>query len=321
VTDDPRVPPAASADDEEADTETPRRGTAIRFFLLPLLVVGTAVVIFFVFNLMTFERRSPADYLQEVRGGSANRRWQAAFELSREVARVPPGPERQALAAETLRVFQGLSTRRPEDVLVRRYLVLVLGKLQERTAVPALLAAVKDPDSETRLYAVWALGRIGDRSALPAIVEGSFSDDSGARKMAAYVLGRLGDARAIPRLQVLLEDPVADVRWNAAIALATLGDRSGVLTLRSIVDRQSLSRQATLTADQAEIAIVNALKALAALRDPESLPLLERVAREDPNLQVRQAARDAIAATRQSAPSTGVSPAANLERPDTLLVG
>ena len=47
---------------------------------LPLLVVGTAVGIFLVFSLMTFERRSPSDYLAEVRGGSAGRRWQAAFE-------------------------------------------------------------------------------------------------------------------------------------------------------------------------------------------------------------------------------------------------
>jgi len=35
----------------------------VRFFLLPLLVVGTAVGIFLVFSLMTFERRSPRDYL------------------------------------------------------------------------------------------------------------------------------------------------------------------------------------------------------------------------------------------------------------------
>jgi len=321
VIEDPRLPPPASSDDEEAETEAPRRGTAVRFFLLPLLVVATAAAIFFVFNLMTFERRSPADYLQEVRGGTANRRWQAAFELSRAVARIPAGPERQALAADTLRVFEGLASRRPEDVLVRRYLVLVLGKLEEPAAVPALLAAAKDPDSETRLYAVWALGRIGDRNALPVVLDSSLSDDAGARKMAAYVLGRIGDRRAIPRLQVLLEDPVADVRWNAAIALATLGDRSGLSTLRSIVDRQSLARQANLTAEQAEIAIVNALKALAVLRDPDTLPLLERVAREDPNLQVRQAAREAIEATRKSAPANAVSPAANLERSDSLLVG
>jgi HEAT repeat protein len=267
-----------------------------------LAVVGTAVGIFLVFNLMTFERRTPAGTLAEVRGGTANRRWQAAFELSREVARIRPGPERDALAAETLRLFESLSSKRPEDIRVRRYLVLVLGKLQYRAASQELIAATRDPDPETRLYAVWALGMLGDPSAADAVVESSLSEDGGARKMAAYVLGRLGDRRAIPRLRVLLEDSVADVRWNAAISLASLGDASGLPVLRSIIDRGSLSRQATLSADQYELAIVGALKAMALLRDQASLPLLEKVAREDPNLRVRAAAREALEATRRPTP-------------------
>ena len=173
MTDDTRPGPAPPGADEDEDEEQSRGGTVGRFFLLPLLVVGTAVAIFLVFNVMTFDRRSPAGYLEEVRGGSANRRWQAAFELSRAVGRVPPGPEREALVAQTLRVFEGLSRTRADDVPVRRYLVLVLGKLGDRAAVPAILAAAKDPDPETRLYAVWALGMLGEQSALPVVIESS----------------------------------------------------------------------------------------------------------------------------------------------------
>jgi HEAT repeat protein len=304
-------------DSDEAGASS--RGSAVRFFLLPLAVVATAVGIFLVFNLMTFERRTAADTLNEVRGGTANRRWQAAFELSRQVARLRPGPEREALAAETLRLFESLSSRRPEDVRVRRYLVLVLGKLQYLPAGPALIAAAKDPDPETRLYAVWALGTIHAPGAVDAVVESSLSDDGGARKMAAYVLGRLGDPRAIPRLRVLLEDSVADVRWNAAISLASLGDAAGLPVLRSVIDRAALSQQATLTADQSETAIIGALKAMALLRDASSLPLLEKVAREDPNLRVRDAARAAVEATRGSAPPSERS-SGNVERREAVLV-
>jgi len=271
------------------------RGTVVRFFLLPLLVVATAVGVFWLFSRITFERRTPADFLQEVRGGTASRRWQAAFELSRSLPRLEP-EERTALAAETLRIFTSLSATRAEDVPVRRYLALVLGKLGEPEAVEALLAATKDPDSDTRLYAVWALGRLGDGRAVPAVTEASSSEDAGMRKMAAYVLGQLHDRSAAPRLEVLLGDPVADVRWNAAIALASLGNASGLPVLRSMLDREALARQATLSADQAETAMVGAAKALGMLRDRESLPLLEKVAREDPNLRVRAAAREAIAA-------------------------
>jgi HEAT repeat protein len=294
-------PPRDSAPPEDDDAIEEPRGAGrliARFFLLPLLVVGAAVGIFLVFNLMTFERRSPRDYLQEVRGGTANRRWQAAFELSRSLPNLPP-EERAELTSETLRIFEGLSAKRPEDAPVRRYLVLVLGRLGEPAALPALEAAAKDLDPDTRLYAIWALGKIGDRAAFPTVLEASSSEDAGARKMAAYVLGQLGDPAAIPRLKVLAEDRVADVRWNAAIALAELGDASGLPVLRSMIDREALARQSeTLSSDQAEAAMVNALKALTLLKDASTLPAVEKLAKEDPNLRVRDAARKAAEAAR-----------------------
>jgi HEAT repeat protein len=311
VTDEVRSGSREPEEDEAPPPAGPGRILA-RFFLVPLLVVATAVGVFLVFNLLTFERRSPREYLQEVRGGGPNRRWQAAFELSRSIGAMPEGPEREALAAETIRIFETLSPTRPEDVPVRRYLTLVLGKLGDDRAVPALLVATKDPDPETRLYAIWALGMLADPGAYDAVMEASHSDDSGMRKMAAYVLGKLDDPRAAPRLEVLLDDRVPDVRWNAAIALAALGDPAGLPVLRSIVDRQALQRQATLSADQAEIAMVNALKAFSLLKDRDSLPLLEKVSREDPNLRVREAARQAIAVTRGAAPSSRLESVAEL---------
>ncbi|HMA17188.1 MAG TPA: HEAT repeat domain-containing protein, partial [Thermoanaerobaculia bacterium] len=143
-----------------------------------------------------------------------------------------------------------------------------------------------------------AIGMTGDPRGLDAVLEASRSEDPGMRKMAAYVTGKLGDRRAIDRLKVLLEDRVADVRWNSAIALASLGDGSGIAVLRSMIDRESLGRQAQLTSDQAETAMVSALKAFALLRDEGSLPLLEKAAGQDPNLRVRDAARRAVEATR-----------------------
>jgi HEAT repeat protein len=324
VTEDSRPgPPPPLEDDDEDGEKGPSRGASVaRFFVLPLLVVGTALIIFLVFNLMTFERRSPVDELAEVRGGTANRRWQAAFELSRSISRIAPGPERDAFAAETRRVFTGLSSKRPEDVKVRRYLVLVLGKLQDRAALPDFLAAAKDPDPETRLYAIWALGMLGDASALDTVIEASSSEDPGVRKMAAYVLGKLADRRAVPRLRVLLGDPAEDVRWNAAIALASLHDPSGADILRGMIDRGALVKR--LSPEQLEVAMTSALQALALLRDPASLPAIDRIAREDPNLRVREAARKAAEATRSSGAGGGAAaekPSVNLERSAAVLVG
>ena len=290
-------------DDSLAEDDVSRGSSVARFFLVPLLVVVVAVGIFFAFSFLTFEKRTPADYLQEVRGGSANRRWQAAFELSRSIGTIAPGPQRDKLAAEALRIFQGLSGKRPEDVPVRRYLVLVLGKLGDPSAAPALSAAARDADPETRVYAVWALGMLKDRAALATVLEASLAEDAEMRKMAAYVLGQLGDQSAVPRLRVLAEDRTADVRWNAAIALAKLSDGSGLPVLRSMIDRAALAGQATLSSDQAETAMVSALKALALLKDAQSLSAIEKLAREDPNLRVREAARRASDATRGKASS------------------
>lgn len=308
-------PKDAPPQGDEEFTEEPRGAgkMIVRFFLLPLVVVVAAVGIFLVFNYMTFERRGPRDYLQEVRGGAANRRWQAAFELSRSLGNLQP-EERASLTAETLRVFETLSPKRPDDLLVRRYLVLVLGRLGEKQAVPALIQAASAEDPDTRLYAVWALGKIGDPAGFETVLASSESEDAGSRKMAAYVLGALGDPRAIPRLKVLADDRVADVRWNAAIALAQLGDRSGLAVLRSMLDRGALARQADISSEQAEGAMVNALKALVLLRDTESLPVMEALAQKDPNLRVRDAARKAVEAIRPKA-------SIRLERLDAVLVG
>ena len=65
-----------------------------------------------------------------------------------------------------------------------------------------------------------------------------------------------------------------------------------------MIDRQALGRQSSLSSDQAETAIVSALKALALLEDLESLPAIETAAREDPNLRVREAAQRAANMTR-----------------------
>jgi hypothetical protein len=77
-----------------------------------------------------------------------------------------------------------------------------------------------------------------------------------------------------------------------------------------MLDREALARQATLSSDQAEAAMVNAMKALVLLRDAESLPALEGLERKDPNLRVRDAARKAAAALRAPSTAPAATPAA-----------
>ncbi len=117
--------------------------------------------------------------------------------------------------------------------------------------------------------------------------------DSGIRKTAAFALGELGERAAVGSLLPLLEDRVADVRWNAALAVSRLGSDAGVPVLEQMLDRRLTSKVEGITAEQQQDSMVSAIRALAAVRGREALPLIERLAAEDPSLKVRQAALEA----------------------------
>src|SRR5581483_5362143 len=56
---------------------------AVQFFLIPLLVVGATVLVYVGFRTMVTEDRSAQDYLSDIQFAGTNRRWPAAYELSR----------------------------------------------------------------------------------------------------------------------------------------------------------------------------------------------------------------------------------------------
>ena len=59
---------------------------AVQFFLIPLAVVGIAVTVYVGFRSLLADNRGAQDYLAEVRNGGSDRRWPAAYELSRLMA-------------------------------------------------------------------------------------------------------------------------------------------------------------------------------------------------------------------------------------------
>src|SRR5712671_604705 len=56
-----------------------------QFFLFPLIIIAICVGIFLLFGYLTFEQRSPREYLKSIQNGSESQRWQAAYELSNQV--------------------------------------------------------------------------------------------------------------------------------------------------------------------------------------------------------------------------------------------
>jgi HEAT repeat protein len=110
------------------------------------------------------------------------------------------------------RLFGG--ALRDADRLVRSAAVFALAKAGDPAALPALLAALNDPEISVRRDAAWAIGRLGGGTSdtldkLSAALE---DGDPSVRYWAACSLERLG---AGGRLAGHLNDPDAGVRMVA----------------------------------------------------------------------------------------------------------
>ena len=288
--------------EREIATRTPliaAPALAVQFFLIPLAVVALTVMVYVGFRSLLADDRTAEDYLTEIRNGGTNRRWPAAYELSRMMAE----PKVRADPRLGPALVKALEESKDGDPRVRRYLALALGRLDPplpAAAVAGLTRTLDDADSEARISAIWALGSSGDASVVPRLQPLYESPDAGIRKMMVYALGALpGDAQILT-LRTALQDSAADVRWNAAVALARHGSHEGVSVLGQMLDRsyleQTIKRDVRQDENEDPIAdvLISGLRAAAALRDQTLKPSVASLSRQDRSMKVRQAAMEAL---------------------------
>ena len=278
----------------------------VQFFLVPLAVVAVVVAIYGGFRMMVADERTPGEYLNDVRSGGRDRRWPAAYELSRLMNEPDTETRFPDLAPALVRAFVDSDG---DDPRVRRYLALAIGRLRSPPAetVDRLTAALDDPDTETLISVIWALASLGDESVVPRLSELYQSRDSGVRKMAVYALGVMPSDGTHTTLRAALGDPTPDVQWNAAVSLARHGDGRGAAVLRRMLDRNYVTRQVepseTLLDPVSEVMIsgLRAVAALGAISVGENLraPVAD-LAAADESLKVRQAAMDTLEALEPS---------------------
>ena len=276
---------------------------AVQFFLIPLLVVGAMVLVYIGFRSLLSEERSAQEYLTDIRSGGSNRRWPAAYELSRLLA--DPAFARREEASLAPELIKAFADSKNDDPRVRQYLALTLGRLTPPLPVEArqlLIEALDDPDSQTRISAIWALGSTRDASVAEQIARKYGSDDPGVRKMAVYALGSMPAEAGNEVLIKALEDAEADVQWNAAIALARHGRHEGVPVLRRMLDRayveRNVTRQPQVSDDVDPVGevMISGLRAIAALKESTLSAQVKALSTDDRNLKVRQAAIETLKA-------------------------
>jgi len=279
----------------------------LQFFVFPMAIVVVCVTVFLIFGLISQDTRTPREYLAEARagGGVFNiRRWQAAHAL----ANVLESPKDLAAARsdpkfvdEVLDLYRTSAKGEGDDVLLRRYLTLALGRLGDAKALPELRQAAgeENGDPQTVVYAIWALGALGDPQAVPDLIHLAGSSDAGVRKTALHSLAAFPGPEVTEALRRGLTDAVDDVRWNAALSLGRRGDASAVPVLTEMLDRKRLAAVPSLTPDQTEDAMIGAIRAAVTIDDATLRSALESLRDSDPDPRIREAARAALSPAKR----------------------
>jgi HEAT repeat protein len=110
-----------------------------------------------------------------------------------------------------------------------------------REAIPALIEALKDVDGDVKEQAAWALGNIGVNDEQLETILGMLINEGSDG--AAEALGEIGDSRAVPVLIDALKDENSGVQNSAAGALGKIGDVSAVPALIDALNNKNWRMQ------------------------------------------------------------------------------
>jgi HEAT repeat protein len=152
-------------------------------------------------------------------------------------------------------------------------------------AVDGLLEALTGKDANLRTMAGQVLAKIGS-AAIPRLTQILSTAHPETRQLVADVLGETRHPSAVPALTEAARGQFFTVRARAATALAKIGDPQSVPVLIELLgDKEPSVRMA-------------AALAVGKFKDPRCLVRLSDVLLEDPEIEVRQAAAQGLAASK-----------------------
>ena len=167
----------------------------------------------------------------------------------------------------------------------RAHAAEVLGLVGVASAVPALVAALRDPHEDVdsvKAAAATALARIHAEEAIPLLVEELRTTDAGSSPRVAEALTRFGALAVAPLVELLRDEEHPQAAVWAARILGRIGDKAATAALlERLFDRSDTVRMA-------------ATEALGSLGDRRATQALLRAALSDPMPQVRAHAAGAI---------------------------
>ena len=262
------------------------------FFLIPFMIAVFGAVFFLLFKFITYETNSPEDLLNQVKVGSASKRWQSAFELAKILNNPDADPLTDSFKDQLISAYERSVH---DDALVRSYLAMAMGSTKDTIFGKILVSGLEDETLETRVAAIQAIGFLKYYPATKSIRNLIETTDTQTEKLTATIaLGMIGDPSTIPHLIKLLEDEEANIRWDAAIALAKMGDNSGAYIIERLLDREYLKQFEQIDPLEEKKVIMIAIKTASILFDKRFEDKLSLLSKNDQDLSVRNAAFKAL---------------------------
>lgn len=261
------------------------------FFVIPFLLAIFSVLLFVSVRILTMEKRSVNDYLEDVKIGGLTKRWQSAFELSRILSDPKSVPQDAAFVSKMTEAFE---KSKNDDDRIRQYLALAMGKSGIKDFVDVLIKAVPGEKDENLYAIITSLGILQDEKAVPVLLNTLESSSKHLRLASVIALGNISSPQTLIPLQKMLSDPEPNINWDAAIALAKMGDKSGKYLLLSLLDRNFLEKYPLIKPqDQARIMTV-VISVTAAWKDEDIQAVVKELAANDKNMNVRALAHKVL---------------------------
>jgi len=262
------------------------------FFLIPFMIAIFGGVFFLLFNFITYETKDPSELLNQVKIGSATKRWQSAFELSKVLNDPDRVPTDLSFKNQMISTYQHSIN---DDPLVRSYLAIAMGVSRDNFYEDELIIGLKDDNRESRLAAIQAIGMVGSNKCSPELQKIILNSDYQDERLAATMsLGFIGDVSTIPTLTKLLEDEEPNIRWDAAIGLAKMGNEACIPIISNLMDRDYLNTFPELNPEEISKVMMIAIEASLNVQSPDIELRLTELSKLDENLKIRNAAIKAL---------------------------
>lgn len=267
------------------------------FFVIPFLIAVFGVLFFTAIHLLTKEERSVYDYLNDVKVGGRNRRWQSAFQLSKILAHPEFIPKDTRFKTELIHAFH---ESRHDEALIRQYLALAMGRSGLEEFFKPLAESLIQEKEENLPAIIYALGMLKDKRAVDSLISFLNHPQARIRSAAVVALGSIADSRVIEKLKVALNDPEPNVQWGAALSLARMHSEEGKRIILKLLDRNYFANFPEIDHYERNQIILMAIESIQNVNDPEFNARLKNLALNDENMKVRQLAWQAIDASDEN---------------------